>query len=203
MPIETVAVKGDRQYTSDVAIQSALQDLMMTSFFSADVAQVQDALENLPWVYQASVRRVWPAKLKVFIQEQKAAAHWNGDAWLNEHGEVFDAPEQSSLAHLPQLAGPENMANRILESYRQIDALLKIHGYGLRDLHLSPRHAWRATLENGIHLELGREDKMARVQRFIDVYPTLDKQPKMVAKVDLRYDTGLAVGWDDTKEESQ
>ncbi len=60
-----------------------------------------------------------------------------------------------------------------------------------------------ATLGNGIMLELGREDKMARIQRFINVYPELVKQEKSVARVDLRYDTGLAVGWEDAQEESR
>lgn len=203
LPIEAVVINGERQYTSDVDIRNALQSLMQKSFFSADVTEVQETLEALPWVYRASIRRQWPAKLKVFLQEQQAAAHWNGDAWLNIHGEIFDAPEQPSLVDLPYLAGPENMAVEVLTSYRQISSLLKIHGFGLRKLSLSPRHAWRASLKNGVMLELGREDKVRRIQRFIDVYPTLTKEDNLVKKVDLRYDTGLAVGWDKANEESR
>ena len=70
LPIEAVAINGERNYTADQEIQVALQDLMQRSFFSADVNQVQQALEALPWVYQASVRREWPAKLKVYLIEQ-------------------------------------------------------------------------------------------------------------------------------------
>ena len=203
LPIEAVAIKGDRTYTSDKAIQTALQSLMQRSFFSADIAEVQHALEDLPWVYRASVRREWPAKLKVYLQEQHPVAHWNGDAWLNEHGEVFVAPPQDSLQALPQLSGPEDMALEVLTSYQQVSALLKINGFDLSHLSLSPRHAWHAQLENGIFLDLGREDKMARIQRFINVYPVLAKQTKKVARIDLRYDTGLAVGWDEAQQESR
>ncbi len=203
LPIEAVVIKGDRQYTKDADIRTALQSLMQKSFFSADVAEVQETLEALPWVYRASIRRQWPAKLKVFLQEQQAAAHWNGDSWLNVNGEVFDAPGQLSLSHLPFLAGPENMAVEVLTSYRQLASLLKLHGFELQSLGLSPRHAWRARLANGIMLELGREDKVRRVQRFIDVYPTLANREKSVKKVDLRYDTGLAVGWNEANKESR
>ncbi|MEI6860158.1 MAG: cell division protein FtsQ/DivIB [Shewanella sp.] len=195
MPIETVAVKGERTHTSDEEIQTALQDLMQKSFFSADVNQVQQALEALPWVYQASVRREWPAKLRVYLVEQDVVAHWNGDAWLNQHGEVFDAPYKEGMDPLPRLAGPEHQSKTVLITYRQVSELLKINGFGLEELSLSPRHAWNGVLKNGIMLKLGREDKMSRIQRFINVYPTLIKQDKDVAKVDLRYDTGLAVGW--------
>ncbi|MCL1147378.1 cell division protein FtsQ/DivIB [Shewanella sp. 10N.261.52.F9] len=200
LPIEAVAVKGERIYTEDEEIQLALQDLMQRSFFSADVNQVQDALEALPWVYQASVRREWPAKLKIYLVEQKPVAHWNGDAWLNIYGEVFDAPMKEGIPNLPFLTGPEEQGKSVLTTYQQLGELLRINGFNLQSLSLSPRHAWHAELNNGIKLELGREDKMARIQRFIHVYPQLAKQDKQVAIVDLRYDTGLAVGWDDAQK---
>lgn len=195
LPIEAVAIKGDRTYTTDKDIQVALQDLMQRSFFSADITLVQQALEALPWVYRASVRREWPAKLRVYLQEQQPAARWNGDKWLNIHGEVFEAPERPELAHLPQLSGPEGMGMEVITAYAQLNSLLKINKFTLANLNLTPRHAWHATLGNGIVLDLGREDKMARIQRFITVYPLLAQQDKPIARVDLRYDTGLAVGW--------
>ena len=63
-------------------------------------------------------------------------------------------------------------------------------------------------------LNLGREERVKRVQRFMDIYPLikthLEQQAKQHKKqknnsekelkqavdyIDLRYDTGLAVGW--------
>ena len=203
LPIEAIAVKGERLYTSDAEIKTALQSLMQDSFFSADVVDVQKALEALPWVYHASVRREWPAKFKVTLQEQQAVAHWNGVSWLNVNGEVFDALARAEHNSLPMLSGPEGMEIEVLTSYRQLNDLLEINGFKLASLRLSPRHAWHAKLANGIQIELGREDKMSRIQRFINVYPTLKQSNKPVATVDLRYDTGFAVGWDDSKIESR
>ncbi|MCL1123599.1 cell division protein FtsQ/DivIB [Shewanella surugensis] len=200
LPIEAVAIKGERRFTSDKEIQTALEDLMQRSFFSADVNQVQAALESLPWVYQASVRREWPSTLKVYLVEQQAVAHWNKNAWLNIQGDVFEAPVKEGIKILPQLTGPNDEAKEVLETYQQVSKLLDINGFALTDLSLNPRHAWHAVLGNGIKLELGREDKMARIQRFINVFPKLEKQVQRVATVDLRYDTGLAVGWDDAHE---
>lgn len=203
LPIQAVAVKGERRFTSDAEIRTALRDLMASSFFSADVNEVQQALEDLPWVYHASVRRDWPAKLKVYLQEQVPVAHWNATAWLNEHGEVFAAPQKPGLESLPWLSGPDERGADVLTAYKQVDELLRINSFHLQKLHLSPRLAWEAELGNGIVLDLGREDKMSRIQRFINVYPEMLKQDKTVARVDLRYDTGLAVGWEASQEESQ
>ena len=66
-------------------------------------------------------------------------------------------------------------------------------------VNLTARHAWELTLEGGVQLFLGRSDEMARLQRFIDVFPEI--QPReLIAYVDLRYDTGLAVGWKRNEE---
>lgn len=199
LPIEAVAINGERTYTTDSDIQIALQDLMQRSFFSADITLVQQALEALPWVYRASVRREWPAKLRVYLQEQQPVAHWNGHSWLNVHGEAFEAPARPELEYLPQLSGPDDMGTDVLTAYAQVNSLLKINGFTLTSLSLTPRHAWHATLGNGMVLDLGREDKIARIQRFITVYPLLTKQDKPITRVDLRYDTGLAVGWGDAQ----
>ncbi|WP_394130655.1 cell division protein FtsQ/DivIB [Shewanella maritima] len=200
LPIEAVAVKGDRRFTSDEEIQTALQSMLENSFFSADVMDVQQALEGLPWVYHASVRREWPARFKVTLQEQQAAAKWNGESWVNVNGEVFDALAHPQVADLPELAGPDDTAAEVLTAYQQLNELLSINGFALASLNLSPRHAWQAVLGNGIKVKLGREDKMSRIQRFINVYPTLMQSDRQIETIDLRYDTGFAVGWHNTEK---
>lgn len=199
LPIEAIVVKGERDFTSNKEIQLAMQSLMQRSFFSVDVNKVQQALEALPWVYQASVRREWPAKFKVFLKEQQPVAHWNSTKWLNVNGEVFSAPipkhNDDKLAKLPNFYGSDSSAKEVLTAYGQIRELLTINGFDVSSLAFNLRHAWEVTLTDGITLNLGREDKMARIQRFINLYSSIKKLQKPVASVDLRYDTGLAVGW--------
>lgn len=200
LPIESIVVTGDRKFTSDEEIQSSMKELMKSSFFNVDVNRVQQALESLPWVYQASVRREWPAKFKVYLTEQQPIAHWNTNEWLNIYGDVFFAkttPNESKvLAKLPYLYGPNALAKEVLAKHHQINELLLINQFHLKSLIFNSRHAWRLELSDGIILDLGREDTMARIQRFINLYPRLlEQQHKQVASVDLRYDTGLAVAW--------
>lgn len=56
------------------------------------------------------------------------------------------------------------------------------------------------TLTNGIKLNLGRGDTMKRLARFVELYPVLQQQAqtdgKRISYVDLRYDSGAAVGWE-------
>ncbi|MOA05637.1 Cell division protein FtsQ [compost metagenome] len=64
---------------------------------------------------------------------------------------------------------------------------------------MTARHSWQLALDNDVRLELGRDDRMGRLQRFIGLYPVLLQQAqaenKRVSYVDLRYDSGASVGW--------
>ena len=59
---------------------------------------------------------------------------------------------------------------------------------------LSPRYAWQVQLDNGMVLELGREQVKERLARFVGVYPyTLASMSHKINYVDLRYRNGFAV----------
>jgi cell division protein FtsQ len=66
------------------------------------------------------------------------------------------------------------------------------------ELVLSERFSWQLTLIDGVTLNLGRENRVERIQRFMDIYSTIKENTKadqQIDYVDLRYDTGAAVGW--------
>ncbi|WP_261389327.1 cell division protein FtsQ/DivIB [Ferrimonas balearica] len=203
LPIEEVALIGERQYTDDSEVRDALESLEHWSLFTADVAQIRDALTELPWVDRVTVRREWPNRLRVFLVEQQPVAHWAQGQWLNERAEAFSAPERAGLAPLPQLAGPQGSSEKVWQMWQQLAELLALNGHTGHSLSLSARHAWLLVLDNGIELELGRKDTLARVQRFIDVWPELQREGRVPQRVDLRYDTGLAVRWQQQEQEKQ
>ena len=63
---------------------------------------------------------------------------------------------------------------------------------------LSPRLAWQLKLDNGMLVEMGREQQKSpvstRLQRFIEVYPELvAKRATRPSVVDLRYPNGFAM----------
>ncbi|MFQ3235212.1 MAG: cell division protein FtsQ [Paraglaciecola sp.] len=196
-PLNDVTVSGERLYIDDVKIERFIRQSQPGSFFELDVDQAHKDVQAMPWVYRASVRKRWPNSLKVYVVEQTPAARWNDDLLLNQYGEPFDGVIglDKSLARLPSLFGPGGSEQTALQGYRAMQALLIGTGLYIDELFLSERFAWNLRLQNGISLNLGRKEFIGRLQRFIDLYPLLIKQEKAVDYVDLRYDTGLAVGW--------
>lgn len=198
VPVNSLIIQGEHRYLSREQVRESVLALPeVGNFFALEVDRVQQQLLALPWVYQASIRKQWPDKLRVYIVEQPVAALWNRDAMVNTHGEVFRA-EHPEL-DLVSLSGPDEEAGRVLAEYRSLQRFLQPKGYEIERVHLTPRRSWELTLSNGVTLILGRDDIEARLQRFIDVYPGIAERER-IAYLDLRYDTGLAVGWKQDEE---
>jgi cell division protein FtsQ len=198
-PVQDIVVSGDRVFIDDYKIQKLVKQTQPGSFFELDVNQTHLTVEAMPWVYRASVRKRWPNGLEIFVVEQQPAAVWNGDMLLNQYGDAFDAQISSADLNakisLPNLYGPGGSEQTALQGYRNMQSLLETSNLYIVEMFLSERFAWNVQLNNGIKLNLGRTEFIDRLQRFVDLLPLISQQDKQIDYVDLRYDTGLAVGW--------
>lgn len=201
VPLKTILVAGERTFLNDKDIRAAVKRGQQGSFIELDVDKAHEDVEALPWVYRASVRKQWPNTLRVYVVEQTPVAKWHDDMLLNQYGDSFQAQAPEVLSGLPVLFGPGGSEKTALEGYRSMQGLLQSTGLHIEELSLSERFAWHLRLNNDINLDLGRTEFMGRLQRFIDIYPLLLKDEKKVSYVDLRYDTGLAVGWTNLEQE--
>jgi len=176
----------------DVAqIEAVARNELRGNFFTVDLASVQHAFEKLPWVRRVSVRRYFPWQLDVTLEEHVALAHWNGTQLVNTQGEVFAAHTEQVL---PKFIGQPDTAIEVMQMYRTFGRQLAPLKQEVRQISLSPRRAWQLRLDNGMVLELGREQAEQRLARFVDVYPySLAPLARTVSYVDLRYKNGFAV----------
>lgn len=210
LPVNSVVISGEMPYTKRTDILSAMDNINLGNFFQVDVNEIQSQVSALPWVYSVAVRKQWPNEVKIYIVDQTPVALWNGDFLLNEFGKAFQADTRRLTQALPKFFGPEGSELLALENFINLNDLLEYRNLAIDELVLSERFSWQLTLNDGVMLNLGREERVKRVQRFMDVYPLmkihLEQQPKQqnnhkkqlkqaVDYIDLRYDTGLAVGW--------
>ncbi|WP_116475212.1 cell division protein FtsQ/DivIB [Zobellella maritima] len=195
LPMHSLIIQGEHEYLSREQVREAVLALpQVDNFFTLEVDQVQQQLLTLPWVSQVSVRKQWPDKLRVYIVEQDVAAFWNEGALLNRQGDIFEADYRGLELALVSLSGPDEESGKVLTEYYGLQQLLQPYGYDITHVHLTPRLSWELALSNGVRLILGREHIETRLQRFIDVYPGILERER-IDYLDLRYDTGLAVGW--------
>ena len=154
------------------------------------------------WVRQAVVRREWPGRLVVRLEEHQAAAVWNSEAssdkLVNSHGEVFEVNlgdvEDDSL---PQLNGPEGSSAAMLAMLARLQTLFAALDSRVDALSLSGRGSWRVELDSGADVELGRgsqDEVLARAERFIGTLPQLTATyQRPLEYADLRHRDAYAV----------
>lgn len=186
--------------TAQQVAQIGLPHLRGT-FFTASLDEARAGFEAVPWVRKASVRRQWPNRLVVTIEEHRALARWNdeaGNRFVNVFGEAFNAPGEVKLgATLPLLTGPEGSEKEVAQRYSDIAALFAKIDKSPQLVALSPRQAWTVRLSDGLAIEVGREQPQsstaARLQRFVSNYAaTVGRVGARAEAVDLRYPNGFA-----------
>jgi len=200
-PISKIAIQGDLSYISQQAVQQRIAPYMVASFFTIDLASMRTELETMPWIAHAEVRRVWPDQVVIRLEEQLPVARWGSEALLNNQGEAFAPKELANYDHLPQLVGPQRAQQQVMQQYQVLSQMLRPLGFSVARLELRDRGSWFLTTGAGsagpgIELLLGRDDLMGKMRRFIAIYDkTLKDQITNIARIDLRYSNGLAVGW--------
>ncbi|GLS89836.1 cell division protein FtsQ [Psychromonas marina] len=198
VPLSALILTGDNTHVQFDDVRNVLirqQDRL--NFFTVEIAQIQKELEDMPWVYSVSIRKRWPETLKIHIVEQSIVAVWNGKALLNRFGEIVDAPPESAKQEYVELYGNDEQAGDVLTTYMKLHQLLKVNQFDIASLSSDRRQATSLTLQNDIVLRLGKEQKLDRVQSFLAVYPLIGKKYDVnkIDYIDLRYDTGFAIGW--------
>jgi cell division protein FtsQ len=190
-PMREVVVKTPLGRTSKADIVAKVR--VGGNFFAASPAELRAALEQLPWVRRVEVRRVWPDRLEVALEEHVALARWGDDALVNTYGEKFFG---RSDAPLPLLLAPPGTEHEVAARYERFAGLVAPLGTTLERVVLTPRLAWQLRLGNGLQLMLGRDGDTAegRLARFVQVYgETLGRIPRHHDYVDLRYANGFAL----------
>ena len=201
-PVRTAQVEGRFLHLQRSQLLDVIAPLARHGFFAAQVGAIQARLQQLPWVDQVSVRRVWPDRLTVHVREQRPIAHWGEQGLLNPRAEVFEPRQPLELPQLPHFEGPDGHQQRVLEMYQQMLAILQPLQLGIHSLRLDARRTWSVQLSNGLTVEVGRSHPVRRVERFVRVYPAiLAAGEGKVVSVDLRYSNGFAVRWQPMSDE--
>jgi cell division protein FtsQ len=192
-PIQSVRIQGDYPHVDHALLRRTVLPFLHSSFLTMDAAGLQERLQQLPWVYQVKVKRVWPGTLLITLQEQKPVARFN-DQLLNTQGDLFGADSSTFSADLPLFIGADGQQEVLLQMYNQLLPILAPLHLTISMLALDARQSWQLKMSNGVILLIGTTNPVERLQRFVNVYhQVMRENPGLVKYIDLRYAHGLAV----------
>lgn len=155
------------EHTSGSAIVAAIGLGPHVSLLTLDVEEVRGRIESLPWVSEATVRKVLPRALDIEIVEAVPVARWRAEGvevLVAADGTVLSDAVTSRYRALPLVAG--RGAN---EAVGEALALLEAHP-GIADsvtaaIRINERR-WDLLLEGGATVRLPEADPSAALDRF-------------------------------------
>ena len=202
--VKAIVLQGEVTHNSTATLRANVAPRLKGNFFTLDLQQAREAFEAVPWVRKAVVKREFPNRLRVQIEEHQPEALWGTDSesrLVNTYGEVFEANagdvEQDDL---PRLAGPDEQSAQVFAMYLAVKPLFEPLDLAVQQLTLTPRGNWQLELDNGGVLELGRgapAEVAERTQRFVrtvtQVASRYSRTPDALLSADLRYGEGYAI----------
>lgn len=198
LPIRSIQVRTELRHLDAATIRAAVANEAAKGLLAVDVDAIRIALEALPWVERASVRRSWPDQLVLEVVEEQPIARWGERELVNRQGRLFTPDPVTVPRDLPQLTGPKGTNEAVTTTFIELGELLAPLGLTITGAEVSPRRAWRLELNNGLRLSLGRQELAGRMVRFARVYAdAIAVRATSIDTVDLRYTNGFAVHWRD------
>ncbi|MEW9614798.1 cell division protein FtsQ/DivIB [Shinella sp. S4-D37] len=191
--IEDVRVSGNRE-TSEIDILERLGLDGTTSLVALDVKEARKQLTGLPWVEDASVRKVYPGTIEIALKEREAFGIWQHGTDLSlieKNGSVIAPLRDNKFSTLPLFVGRDaetaaaGFADEF-DSWPEIKARVKAY------IRVAGRR-WDLRLDNGIVVKLPEHD----VPRAMDTLARLQAEQEIlerdIAAVDLRLEDRTTV----------
>lgn len=190
-PINEFQIKNQYEKVDSSQVDLIIRQYLRGNFFGLDLNLTRNVFKKLPWVREVSIRREWPDKIIVTIEEHQVIARWRNTGLVNNKGELFNAAYQEDL---PYFNGPKNFVKEITDNFFEINKILEKELMQIGTITLSERLSWEILTNNNIKIILGRKNISKKLSNFVEHYQTvLNEIDSRIEYVDLRYKDGFSV----------
>ena len=202
--IERIHIYGNSVRVDAQTVERTAWLALIGNYFTADLEEIENALVQLPGIYQAAVRRHWPDTLEISITEAGAIALWYAtDGSTLESRDYVNLPPDSNITLQPVLRSPTADRHTVIDAFLDLVSSLALLDLEVKKLSIDEAGNWvvvlqSASLQIPVELEIvvGRGNPVRKVDQFVAVFDSVlqDRLPD-IERVDMRYDSGFAVQW--------
>ena len=197
IPVNQVAIKGELKYQQEDEVAGLINQYVNNGFMSVDLKRLQQELVALPWVYKADLKRKLPNGLLIELEEQRAVAYWNDNAYINQYAQIFEPLKLVTIEGLPNFEGINH--HNLLGVYKLLTTELAEEQKPIRFLRLDSREVVTVELATGVELTMNYELLDEQLARWSDITNKADSTHVYAMRsVDLRYSNGAAIAWKNT-----
>ncbi|MCI0403868.1 MAG: FtsQ-type POTRA domain-containing protein [Acidobacteria bacterium] len=191
----------DAVHASPEAVRERFEGDIGRTLFSIPLEERRKSIEEIPWVESATVQRVLPHTVRVYMRERTPVAFVRQGASLclvDRYGVLLPTPEGAGYS-FPVLTGvPENLTTEerrdrvalYLELTGELDANGQSNSAQLSEIDLSDPENLSASVSEAdgvVWLYFGRGRYQEKFETFLRYRPEWKDSPEPVHSVDLRY----------------
>lgn len=190
--IASVSLAGPKQVSrAEIFRAAGVTDHASLMFLDAEVAR--ERVKAIPWIADASIRKLYPDRLQITVSEREAFALWqvNGKVSVIAADGTVLGPLDPRFAALPFVVG-HGAAARAKEFLSLLD-----HYPGLRDqlraAILVAERRWNLLLKNGIDIRLPETGIDAALATLVELDHDKGLLTRDIVGVDLRLPDRVSV----------
>jgi cell division protein FtsQ len=198
MRIATVSLSGQRQVSRE-EIFAAAGVTDHSSLLFLDVADARAKLEAIPWIAEATVRKLYPDRLQITVTEREPFALWQQQGKIKviaADGTVLAEKVEPRLASLSFVVG-NGAAVRARDFLAVLDKYPSIRDSVRASIYVAERR-WNLRLKNGVDVRLPETD----IEGALATLVRLDREKSLLSRditaVDLRLADRLTVRLSDS-----
>lgn len=203
MRIATVSLSGQRQVSRE-EIFAAAGVTDHSSLLFLDVADARAKLEAIPWIGEATVRKLYPDRLQITVTEREPFALWQRDGKVNviaADGTVLSAKVEARLAALPFVVG-NGAAARARDFLAVLDKFPSVRDQVRASIYVAERR-WNLRLKNGLDVRLPEAD----IEGAFATLTRLDRDKSLLGRditaIDLRIADRVSVRLSDAAAQAR
>jgi cell division protein FtsQ len=190
-------VRGTR-YVSREEILNRAGVTETTSLLLLNAERVRAELKLDPRIADASVRKFYPDRLEITIEEREAFARWQRAGKVHliaRDGTVLESDIGGRAVDLPLVvgSGAEKRAGALVELVGRFPAVREAMRAGV----FVAERRWNLRLKNGIDVRLPEEDPALALERLVQLDASKQIMTRDLTVIDLRVPDRVSVGLTD------
>jgi cell division protein FtsQ len=190
-------VRGTRYLSREEVLERA-GVTPQTSLLLLNAEGVRAELKHDPRVAEVSVRKLYPDRLEIAIQEREAFARWQRAGKINliaRDGTVLEKDIGAKAVDLPLVVGigADKSAAALLDLIDRFPDIRESVRAGV----LVAERRWNLRLKNGIDVRLPEEDPALALERLVQLDRSKQIMTRDLTMIDLRVPDRVSVGLTD------
>ena len=197
--VQKIKVKKVYLYSDAIQYKNAIDEFINKKkfMFSINANDLLAHFENSSKIRTIYIKKKLPFSLLIDLKHHIPTFIWNNMEILNEYGEPIN--HNTDKSNLIILKGPENLLDKVLDSYKLLNNSFKNRELNITKLSLSNNGNWKLIVENFTEINLGKTLDYTKMNQVFLFFYDKGYSLSEIKNIDFRYPDGFTYVKDSRK----